>query len=159
MNLRKRISGASNWDVLSSDTGLKIDDSESQGDMLVLGAFYPIIIEILPEEGRIRAKVYFRELRQTMTFELPLGLAREMSIPLEWSLGLLRKMEGIEISIPLARIVTQVFDMTMPIHAKIATLRILVSKAGKTQYRVCFEGKPESKAESLEELRELLKGD
>lgn len=161
MNLRKRISGASDFDVLSSDTGLKIDDSESQGDMLVLGAFYPIVIEILPEEGRIRAKVYLRDVRQVMSFELPLAIAREMSIPLEWSLGILRK-QGLEISIPLARTVQQVLDVLMPIHTKPEQIKILVPLKGKPKYEVWFKGTPKNKRKvvaTLKALSKLLKGD
>jgi len=159
MNLKK---GSSfDFDVLGENKGLITEQNSENGQVLVLGKYepYPITITILPISGKARVQVYFRQLQQSMSFEIPLGIAREMSIPLSWSLGILRKMEGLELSIPLARIVTQVLEMVMLIHVKIATLKILVSEAGKIQYNVCFEGKPESKAESLEQLRKLLKGD
>jgi len=162
MNLRKRISGASDFDVLSSDTGLKIS-GESEGDMLVLGAFYSIVITILPQEGRIRAEVYFRDVRQVMSFELPLGLAREMSIPLEWSLGILRKMEGIEISIPLMRLVEQTLEIVMPLKIKPLKLRILVEESGKARFGIEYIGKigkgKRKTIKTLKELREVLKED
>ena len=158
MDLRKRVSGASDWDVLSSDTGLKIS-GESNGDMLVLGAFYPIEIVIYPQEGK--AEIYYRMLRQTFKIEIPLAIRHEMEIPLEWCLGILKRQEGIEISIPLARIVKLVMDMSMPLKIKPIELHIQVSSTGKTQFVIkSLEkgGKLRRKTiKTLQALREYLK--
>lgn len=153
-NLKK--GSSHDFDLLAENKGIDMGDSENLTLVLAKFSPYPITIEILPIEGRIRARIYYRELSQYLTFEIPLGLHREMEIPMLWSLGLLRK-QGLDLEIPLARIVTQILEMIMPIHAKIAKLKILVSEVGEVQYSVNFEGKPEVKAGSLEELRELLK--
>ena len=154
-NLKK--GSSHDFDLLAENKGIALGDSENL--TLILGKFspYPIEVTIIPALGKARVEVYFRELHQKMIFELPLAIAHEMEIPFSWVLGILHKQEDLELSIPLARILNQVLDMAMPLHVKIARLKILVSELSEIKYKVYFEGKPEAKAETLEELRKLLK--
>ena len=158
MDLKKRSTG--DWDVLAKNTDMIIGDgNEEQGLNLCL--FYPVIITVYPQEGRARVEVYYRTLRQSMKFEMPLAILHESEMLFEWALGILHEQEGIIIEIPLAKLVEQVLEITMPLKIKPIELHIQVSKKGETQFVIkSLEkgGKPRRKTiKTLQALREYLK--
>lgn len=157
MDLKK--GSSHDFDLMAENKGIAMGDSENLTLVLQKYEPYPITIIILPEEGRARIKVYFRELRQTMVFEIPLGLAREMSVPFEWALGLLRKMEGLEISVPLTRTLKAVcLLLEQPLKINPIKLEIAVSDTGKTRYGIEWKGEfGRSRTETVRTLKALLK--
>ena len=157
MELRKSSSG--DWDVLAKNKGMIIGDTDSEGGLdLTLGLFYPIEITILPQEGKTRVEVFYRTLRQSIVMEIPLAIQHEMTIPLEWSLGILRRIEGISIEWSLVKIVKAVcLLLEQPLHTKPEKIKILVPLKGEPKFEVWFKGTPKSKRKTVATIKELAK--
>ena len=158
-NLSKRSIG--DWDILAKRNDMIIGE-QGEGDILTLGLYYPVIIVIEPTLGKGEAQVYVRLLKQTMKMEWALAVPREMEMIMTWALGIIHKMEAIEITIPLAKIVNQVLELSMPLHTKPEKIRILVPLKGEPKFEVWFKGTPKSKRKTvatIKALSKLLKSD
>lgn len=160
MDLARRSVG--DWDVLCKRDDMIVAGGTDEGDQLLLGLHYAVIITIEPEEGKARVEVFYKDVWQEMDFEWTLGIPRKAELAIEWALGVLRKHEDLIIEIPLMRLIESVdLLLKMPLKIKPIELTIRVSKDGKHKRLgaswIGKLGKTRKKTvKSLQELRKLL---